>query len=77
MIKPLRRREEGTPVAQIPIHELNHLVMATEDIAMLEAWLAEEKRDAKRQFAMRRIYHRISLLKRRRDLAEIDRISKE
>lgn len=61
----------------VPIHELNKLVMATTDIAELESWLNEEMGDAKRQFAMRRIYHRLSLLKRRRDIAEMDRLARE
>ena len=71
-----RFREDPTPIAEVPVHEINRRVMAVEDIELLDGWLEEEKVGAKRQFAMRRIYHRISFLKRKRDLAELDRISK-
>lgn len=71
-----RFRDEATPVADVPVHELNHRVMAVEDIELLSGWLEDEKVGAKRRFAMRRIYHRISVLKRKRDLAELDLISK-
>lgn len=71
-----RFREDPTPVAEVPVHELNHRVMAVEDDGLLAKWLEEEKIGAKRRYAMRRIYHRISVLRRRRDLAELDRISK-
>ncbi len=71
-----RYRDEATPIAEVPVHELNVRVMAVEDVDLLVGWLEEEKVTAKRQFAMRRIYHRISVLKRKRDLAELDRISK-
>lgn len=69
-------REDTTPIAEVPVHELNVRVMNVVDVDLLSGWLEAEKLGAKRQFAMRRIYHRVSVLKRKRDLAELDRISK-
>ena len=66
-----------TPLRHVPVHVLNKMVMATDSVATLEAWLEEEKSDAKRQFAMKRIYHRLSLVRRRRDMAEMDKLAKE
>ena len=71
-----RFRDDPTPVAEVPVHELNKRVMAVKDIELLDGWLEEEKVGSKRQFAMRRLYHRISTLKRERDLAELDKIAK-
>lgn len=66
-----------TPLRAVPVHEINKRVMATEDIEMLSSWLEEEKRDAKRLFAMKRLWHRITVLKRARDFAEMDKIARE
>jgi len=51
------------------------MVMATDDLVVLAAWLDEEKAGLKRRTAMHRIYHRLNLLRQRRDHEAIDRLA--
>ena len=63
------------PLRRISVQAVNRLVMQTEDLSLLEAWLEEEKGDARRRSALHRIYHRFNMLRSRRDHAELDRIA--
>ena len=69
-----------TPVSErialrtVPVQELNRLVMATEDLKLLSAWLDEEKVDARRVSAMLRIFHRLNMLRGRAEREALRRI---
>lgn len=63
-------------VSEISVQALNRLVMSTDDVKMLEAWLEEEKTGRRRASALHRIYHRLNLLRSRRDHAELSKLAK-
>lgn len=51
--------------------------MEINDLATLERWLSEEMSGARRRSALRRIYHRLSLVRREKELRELDGMAVE
>lgn len=61
----------------IPVQAINRMVMEINDLATLERWLSEEMSGARRRSALRRIYHRLSLVRREKELRELDGMAVE